>query len=136
MGMFFLGILFGFFLEWLFVTFYLKSDTAVAGSNTLTSRLSEEIDEPDSKGHSPTIDMPTGPDPLVRAEELVEDDLTLIPGIGPKKGEALKAVGISTYRDLAAVNKEELREKLTTTGISLQLNGLEQWQKAAASLDH
>ena len=40
------------------------------------------------------------------------DDLTQINDIGPRFSEALNAIGITTYRQLAAQNPEELAQKL------------------------
>ena len=46
------------------------------------------------------------------AEEVVPDDLTVIKGIGPAVQEKLRSLGITTFRDLATANPDDLAEHL------------------------
>ena len=46
------------------------------------------------------------------AEVRVPDDLTVLKGIGPVVQEKLRALGITTFRDLAAADPERLTEQL------------------------
>lgn len=46
------------------------------------------------------------------AEQVVADDLTVIKGIGPAVQEKLRSRGITTFRDLAAANPDDLAAHL------------------------
>jgi predicted flap endonuclease-1-like 5' DNA nuclease len=46
------------------------------------------------------------------AEEVVPDDLTVIKGIGPAVQGKLRSLGITTFRDLATANPDDLAEQL------------------------
>jgi predicted flap endonuclease-1-like 5' DNA nuclease len=46
------------------------------------------------------------------AEEVVPDDLTVIKGIGPAVQRKLRSLGITTFRDLATADADELAEHL------------------------
>jgi predicted flap endonuclease-1-like 5' DNA nuclease len=46
------------------------------------------------------------------AEEVVLDDLTVIKGIGPAVQEKLRSLGITTFRDLATANPDDLAKHL------------------------
>lgn len=48
-----------------------------------------------------------------------EDDLTLIEGIGPKISSVLKSAGIKTYRQLAVLDADKVRELLTNADARL-----------------
>jgi predicted flap endonuclease-1-like 5' DNA nuclease len=47
------------------------------------------------------------------------DDLTRIPGIGPKMAAALAAAGITTYRQLADADVPTLRTAIAAAGLRL-----------------
>jgi predicted flap endonuclease-1-like 5' DNA nuclease len=47
----------------------------------------------------------------------VVNDLTKIEGIGPKTSDALKAAGVTSYAQLAAMTPEQIRAILTKAGI-------------------
>lgn len=59
------------------------------------------------------------------------DDLTVIKGIGPKKAEALAALGITTFNGLAAADANALREKSAGIG---SVEQLEEWIAAAKEM--
>jgi predicted flap endonuclease-1-like 5' DNA nuclease len=44
------------------------------------------------------------------AEEVVPDDLTVIKGIGPAVQGKLRSLGITTFRDLATANPDDVAE--------------------------
>jgi polyhydroxyalkanoate synthase len=46
------------------------------------------------------------------AEEVVPDDLTVIKGIGPAVQGKLRSLGITTFRDLATANPDDVAEQL------------------------
>ncbi len=60
---------------------------------------------------------PMAPD--VPAVEMVEDDLIIIEGIGPKINDILKMAGIKTFSQLAAAKPEDLKKLLTDAGLRL-----------------
>jgi predicted flap endonuclease-1-like 5' DNA nuclease len=47
-----------------------------------------------------------------KAKKLVPDDLTVIKGIGPAVQEKLRSLEITTFRDLATANPDDLAEHL------------------------
>lgn len=61
---------------------------------------------------------------------VVEDDLTVIDGIGPRIQSVLKSSGICQYADLAAATPAQLRAILLTAG--LRLADPESWPQQAA----
>lgn len=54
---------------------------------------------------------------VLRKEEVKEDDLKLIEGIGPKISQILKEHGIKTFKDLAQKEPEDLKQLLESKGI-------------------
>lgn len=61
------------------------------------------------------------------------DDLTTIPGIGPKVQRVLNDAGIRTYRDLAQSTPDDLRTLLS--GAGLHLSNPDEWPARAALAD-
>jgi predicted flap endonuclease-1-like 5' DNA nuclease len=50
---------------------------------------------------------------------VVEDDLTLIEGIGPKSAAALREAGITTFAQIAAMTPEQLEQIVRERGVRL-----------------
>ena len=61
------------------------------------------------------------------------DDLTKIPGIGPKSAMALAAAGITTYRQVADADTTALRAAITAAGLR-SAPGLASWPERAKQL--
>ncbi len=64
-------------------------------------------------------------------EEIKEDDLTIIEGIGPKISELLKVNGISTYRDLATHPAYKIKEILESAGSNYAMHDPSSWAEQA-----
>jgi predicted flap endonuclease-1-like 5' DNA nuclease len=62
--------------------------------------------------------------------QTVEDDLTLIEGIGPKSAEALKAAGIATFAQMAKLSPAELEKAVKDRKVRL-VGSTETWPKQA-----
>jgi predicted flap endonuclease-1-like 5' DNA nuclease len=62
--------------------------------------------------------------------QTVEDDLTLIEGIGPKSAEALKAAGIMTFAQMAKLSPEELGKAVKDRKVRL-VGSTETWPMQA-----
>jgi predicted flap endonuclease-1-like 5' DNA nuclease len=56
--------------------------------------------------------VPTAPVPEKAVTAPVPDDLTVIKGIGPALQNRLRALGITTFADLAAANPDQLMAQL------------------------
>jgi predicted flap endonuclease-1-like 5' DNA nuclease len=63
--------------------------------------------------------------------ETVEDDLTLIEGIGPKSAEALKAAGIKTFAQMAKMSPADLEKAVKDQKVRL-VGSTETWPSQAA----
>jgi predicted flap endonuclease-1-like 5' DNA nuclease len=61
------------------------------------------------------------------------DDLTKIPGIGPKMAMALAVAGITTYRQLADTDVAVLRTAITSAGMRVAPT-LPTWPERAKAL--
>ncbi|NJL93710.1 MAG: helix-hairpin-helix domain-containing protein [Anaerolineae bacterium] len=67
-------------------------------------------------------------------ESTAPDDLTRIPGIGPKTEQAMHAAGIRTYAALASANPQTLLEALSNVrGISV--DRIQSWIEQAQQLE-
>jgi predicted flap endonuclease-1-like 5' DNA nuclease len=64
------------------------------------------------------------------AEEAKPDDLTLIEGIGPKSGEALKAAGITTFGQVAKMSPGDLEKVMKDHKVRL-VGSTEHWPRQA-----
>lgn len=63
-------------------------------------------------------------------DEAPEDDLTLIEGIGPKSGEALKNAGIKTFAQVAATSPADLEKAIKDQKVRL-VGSTETWPMQA-----
>jgi predicted flap endonuclease-1-like 5' DNA nuclease len=68
-------------------------------------------------------------------EELAEDDLKIIEGIGPKIEQVLNDGGIVTWGDLAAADVDRLREILDAAGPRYRMHDPAAWPEQAQLLD-
>lgn len=59
------------------------------------------------------------------------DDLTKLSGIGPKLAEAMKAVGINRFGQVASMGADEVGERLATSGIRYSKTVAESWAAQA-----
>jgi predicted flap endonuclease-1-like 5' DNA nuclease len=62
------------------------------------------------------------------------DDLQVVEGIGPKVNELFKAKGVTTYKQLAAMNKAEVDAVLESGGERFRILNGNSWPKQAALL--
>ncbi len=65
---------------------------------------------------------------IVEAAEVPVDDLTMIKGIGPKFSEALAAIGISHFDELAGADAQDVKNRL---GKPVSLPQVKTWIEAA-----
>jgi predicted flap endonuclease-1-like 5' DNA nuclease len=66
----------------------------------------------------------------------VEDDLSLILGMGPKTIEALRAAGITTFEQVAAMTGEQLEEAVRAQGGRVVGNTASTWPRQAELLQN
>lgn len=69
--------------------------------------------------YPPTISPTAGTRSIELAPEPAPDDLTIIEGIGPKINSILKAAGVVTFKQLAAMEHSKIKEIITRGGIRL-----------------
>ena len=69
--------------------------------------------------YTATAGTPVQPREVARTAVLTADDLTRIEGIGPKMSDALIAVGITTYAEIADSSEETLRSAIEQAGMRL-----------------
>lgn len=109
-SIFVFGILTGWLVEWLFITFIMpKPKNITTTSNTQT----KVIPLANTKKS-----MTTSP-PAEKTKEnmsIKSDDLMKLKGIGPKLAESLKTIKINRYKELADFTGDELIAKLERTG--------------------
>ncbi|MCQ3932386.1 MAG: hypothetical protein DPW16_18200 [Chloroflexi bacterium] len=99
------------------------NEPAIEPVITLPPEAFEAIAEPE-----PAIK----PKPEIKVKsKAIADDLTIIKGIGPKKAEALAALGITTFNELATADANALREKSAGIG---SVEQLEEWIAAAKEM--
>jgi predicted flap endonuclease-1-like 5' DNA nuclease len=88
---------------------------------------------PPEAEEAPQIVLPL--DALDQATALAPDDLTRIKGIGPRFAQAIQAVGITSFAQLAAHTPDELADKLAAhVGISAGRIRDNNWIGQAAEL--
>lgn len=76
-------------------------------------------------------EVPPAETPAQPPEAATGDDLTRLSGIGPKLAEAMAAVGITQYSQLAAMSLAELNERLAGSGIRYSKATAETWAEQA-----
>lgn len=103
------------------------------------TEISIQFEEPLSTSRENLSASPTAfivpsaePDPiLVGAAANLQDDLTVVEGIGPKIQMLLNQYGVRTYRQLADTPVERLREILSTAGPQLAMHDPGTWPSQA-----
>lgn len=155
-GVFILGILFGWLIEWIFVRLFvpnpkkklevalqasrkensslqvqnrtLQAELAVAKTEQVAS-LASQINLEAITATQPTVT------PVLEVEttvtESVDDDLTKLSGIGPKLAEAMQANGIKHYEQLATLTTDDLNTKLASSGIRYSKAFADSWAEQA-----
>lgn len=73
----------------------------------------------------------SGAAPAAAATDSGPDDLTTIKGIGPAMQDKLRALGLNTYRDLAAADAEALAQQLKATQRTITAKQVRGWIQAA-----
>ena len=84
---------------------------------------------PTERSAGPAV-KPTAPQPEKAVTSPVPDDLTVIKGIGPAVQNRLRALGITTFADLAAANPDRLMEQLKGSQ-PLSRGRVHHWTEAA-----
>ena len=192
MGLFVLGILVGWLAEWLFFTFWVKSDLKddssdcekykvalearnkelkelKAGTLTKAPEVNEkessvtkktpvkktETSEEGQKNNSGAVEKnatstkstpvkATKVTPNKKSETAKQtakktdgDDLTKLSGIGPSMEATLSELGINTYKKLAAMDDDILRDMLEASGARLNNNkvAMDSWNEQAELAD-
>ena len=130
-GIFILGILAGWLMEWIFVRLFVpnpkkKLEAALQASRKDNDQLQKQNRELQSV-------LNTAEPTLILTDELVaDDDLTKLSGIGPKLAEAMQAAGIKHYAQLAELSVDALSEHLASSGIRYSKASAESWSSQAA----
>ncbi len=151
-GVFILGILCGWLIEWIFVRLFVpnpkkKLEIALQASRkengtlqqqnrTLQAELTvakaakiEQVTTPAPQTHLETV-AAVEPE-IATVTDNVPDDLTKLSGIGPKLAEAMQANGIKRYAELAALTTDNLNEKLASSSIRYSKAFAESWAEQA-----
>lgn len=139
-GIFILGILAGWLMEWIFVRLFVpnpkkKLEAALQASRKDNDQLQKQNRELQSALNTANTDEPikTAEPTLILTDELVaDDDLTKLSGIGPKLAEAMQAAGIKHYAQLAELSVDALSEHLASSGIRYSKASAESWSSQAA----
>ncbi|HLA44138.1 MAG TPA: DUF4332 domain-containing protein [Aggregatilineales bacterium] len=99
--------------------------------------ITREPEKPSGDEDSPvvlsqkTLNAAKKTPPPIPAE--AADDLTQLRGVGPRTAEALQAIGITSYRQIASASAENLLSRLQDVrGITAQK--IESWIEQAAEL--
>ena len=68
-----------------------------------------------------------------RAVKAKGDDFTQLTGVGPSMAAKIKGIGVSSFKELAAMDDDDLREKLEATGARLNTNkeAMDTWNEQA-----
>lgn len=157
-GIFILGVLSGWLLEWIFVRLFVpnpnrKLETALQASRKEASALQQKNRElqaaltaAKAAPSAPSVEVvaPAAPvpatDTAVEASTTAEpaltaaqsdDDLTRLTGIGPKLAEAMKAAGICTYAQLTTMSVEDVSQALAVSNIRYNKASAESWAQQA-----
>ncbi|SEA30820.1 Predicted 5' DNA nuclease, flap endonuclease-1-like, helix-3-turn-helix (H3TH) domain [Thiothrix caldifontis] len=156
-GVFILGILVGWLVEWIFVRLFVpnpkkKLETALQISRKENDTLQKQNRELQAElstakeklvaspaqtltNAAELIVVPTSRATPVTSTPVVEttvaDDLTKLNGIGPKLAEAMQANGIKRYAQLAELTINDLNEKLASSNIRYSKASAESWAKQA-----
>lgn len=154
-GIFILGILVGWVIEWIFVRLFVpnpkkKVEAALQASRKENANLQQQNRELQAALNTAKAAPPiaaTVP-PVVEASTVTEtvvaetvttpepssaeiDNLTKLSGIGPKLAEAMNNAGIKHYTQLAELSVETLAEHLASSGIRYSKASAESWAKQA-----
>ena len=94
------------------------------GSEPVTSATASPPEPPAS---------PQEPEPVPREASSAKegDDLSEVKGIGPAMQDRLRAMGIASFADLAAVDADELTEKLKADRVVISRDRVQAWVSAA-----
>lgn len=152
-GVFILGVLAGWLVEWIFVRLFVpnpkkKLESALQSSRKDIQALQQKNSELQSALSAAQASVATvvatplvepAPVEVVVQEAVAEpepasdgkDDLTRLSGIGPKLAEAMDAAGISRYAQLAALSVEEVNGRLAASGIRYSKATAESWAAQA-----
>jgi predicted flap endonuclease-1-like 5' DNA nuclease len=161
-GIFILGILAGWVMEWIFVRLFVpnpkkKLETALQASRKENDNLQKQNRElqatlnattaENTKPVTPPVAELSVKTPIAEpeavaaepttpvADALENDDLTKLSGIGPKLAEAMNAAGINRYAQLAELSIETVGERLASSGIRYSKASAESWAAQAALAD-
>jgi predicted flap endonuclease-1-like 5' DNA nuclease len=135
-GIFILGILVGWVIEWIFVRLFVpnpkkKVEAALQASRKENANLQQQNRELqaalDATKVAPPIAAIVPPEP----SSAEKDDLTKLSGIGPKLAEAMNNAGIKHYTQLAELSVETVAERLASSGIRYSKASAESWAKQA-----
>lgn len=140
-GIFILGILAGWVIEWIFVLLFVPSpekklESALQASRKENAQLQKQNNELQTalntaKAPAPAAKVVEAP-VATEAAPAEDDDLTKLSGIGPKLAEAMNAAGINHYAQLAELSVETLGQRLASSGIRYSKASAESWATQAA----
>ena len=103
------------------------SDLVVEARESQQAKAEEPIDVPMSEVQQEAVLETPAETPPARAA----DDLTKIKGVGPKSAALLNAAGITTYVQLAATDKAQLRQILDDGGARYRVIDPTDWPEQA-----
>ncbi|OQX01182.1 MAG: hypothetical protein BWK73_46870 [Thiothrix lacustris] len=154
-GIFILGILVGWVIEWIFVRLFVpnpkkKVEAALQASRKENANLQQQNRElqaalnttkaapPIAAIVPPIVEAPTVTETVVAGTVTTPepssaeiDNLTKLSGIGPKLAEAMNNAGIKHYTQLAELSVETVAERLASSGIRYSKASAESWAKQA-----
>ncbi len=104
-------------------------DDAVSGDGS-------EADQPDAESAAPDLDVDLDLDAAAAelGKKIKLDDLTVVEGIGPKISELCSGIGVTTWRQLAAVDVDVLQSMLDAAGSRYAVHKPATWPRQAALL--
>lgn len=122
-------------------TLQAELDASKAHVKNLTTRILALEAELTYKEISNTIESPVAEEPILPfdgslashslSKEVIENDLKIVEGIGPKVEKLLHDAEIRTWRDLSETSTEKLQEILETGGENYAIHNPITWSKQA-----
>lgn len=105
------------------------SASAASASHVVMTSASPVVEKSISNDKNPTFDAEMAKAAL--GKKVVQDDLKLVEGIGPKIAELFEAAGIKTWRDLSETSVEKAQAILDAAGDRYTIHNPGTWPRQA-----